>query len=72
MAQYEAVFSDGLVATFEADSLSSDDGVVLLKRNTGGKEETVVAIGSGDLLFIRDVTVNVELADDEWAEGDED
>lgn len=71
MAQYEAVFSDGLVATFEADSMTADHGLVVLGRSAGGKEETVVAIGAGDLLFIRDVTVGVELADDEWSDEEE-
>lgn len=70
MAQYEAVFADGLVATFEADEMTADDGLVLLTRKSDGKDQTVVAIGGDELMFIRDVTVNVELANEEWEDED--
>lgn len=72
MAQFEAVFADGTVATFEADSMKVDHGLVVLERSAGGVSTVVVAIGGSDLVFVRDTDVEVELieGDDEWDEDD--
>ena len=73
MPQYEAVFSDGMVATFEADSMKVEDGLVVLEKDDEGTRTTVVAIGSSQLLFIRDTDVDVEVAEeeDDWDEDED-
>ena len=59
MAQFEAVFSDGAIVTFEADSMTVDDGLVILEREGKKKTETVVVLNAMELLFIRDIDVDV-------------
>jgi hypothetical protein len=68
MATYEAVFLDGTIAAFEADSMSVEHGVVVLTRSG----TTACAIGTGELLFMRDVNVPVELnqPEPEWEEDE--
>jgi hypothetical protein len=73
MAQFEAVFSDGAIVTFEADSMTVDDGLVILEREGKKKTETVVVLNAMELLFIRDIDVDVEVADiDDWDDDDDD
>lgn len=73
MAQFEAVFSDGAIVTFEADSMSVADGLVILERESDTKTEPVVVLNATELLFIRDIDVDVEVADiDEWDDEDDD
>lgn len=73
MPQFEAVFADGMVATFDADSMRVADGVVILEKIDGGTASTVVAIGASQLIFVRDTDVDVEVAeaDDDWDEDDD-
>jgi hypothetical protein len=74
MPQFEAVFNDGMVATFEADSMKVEAGLVVLERDDAGASTTVVAIGANQLLFIRDTDVEVEMIEgdvDDW-DDDED
>jgi len=73
MPQFEAVFADGMVATFEADSMRVADGVVILEKTEAGATSTVVAIGAGQLVFVRDTDVEVEImeADDDWDDDDD-
>lgn len=70
MAQFEAVFSDGAIVTFEADSMSVEDGLVILERDA----KTVVVLNAVELLFIRDIDVDVEVADleEDWDDEDDD
>jgi hypothetical protein len=72
MGHFEAVFSDGAIVTFEADSLSVDDGLVILEREGKKKTETVVVINAAELLFIRDLDVDVEVTDIDMDWDDED
>lgn len=70
MAQFEAVFSDGAIVTFEADSMSVADGLVILERDGN----SVVVLNAMELLFIRDIDVDVEVADleEDWDDEDDD
>lgn len=71
MATYEAIFSDGLRVTFEADRMTIDDGVIVLMREREGPRTVVAAIGPDELLFIRDTSLPVTIELDE-EDGDED
>ena len=69
MAQFEAVFSDGAIVTFEADSMSVADGLVILERDGSAG----VVLNAMELLFIRDIDVDVEVADleEDWEDDDQ-
>jgi hypothetical protein len=62
MATFEALFSDGVRATFEADTMVVEEGVIVLMREGGGGRTTLAAIGSDELLFIYDTSMPVEIS----------
>lgn len=63
MATYEALFRNGMRATFEADAMTIEEGVIVLMRETNGRGTAVAAIGSDELLFI--TVENAEEDDDD-------
>ncbi len=74
MATYEAIFADGLRVTFEADTMTIEEGVIVLMREGEGSRTAVAAIGADELLFIRDTSlpVTLDLGDDEDEEDEDD
>jgi hypothetical protein len=71
MATFEAHFSDGLVARFEADTMTIEEGVIVLLKEADGGRTAVAAIGSDELLFIRDTAFEVELEEPEYEDEEE-
>ena len=70
MATFQALFSDGIRATFEADTMVVEEGVIVLMRETANGKTALAAIGSDELLFICDTSMDVEI--EEFGEDDED
>lgn len=71
MRTYEAVFADGTIATFEADTMTINTGFITLERTgeDGGPTETVCIISASDLYFIRDTNYGVEITEGgDWDE----
>lgn len=72
MATFEALFSDGLRATFEADTMMVEEGVIVLMQEASDGRTAVAAIGSDELLFIRDTSIPVTLVESEGDDEDHD
>lgn len=71
MATFHALFSDGLRATFKADTMVIEEGVIVLMGGQGGGPTALAALGADELLFIYEDSMAVEIDESDDEEEDE-